>query len=97
VCTLAVKKKIRAGFDMSDRTIPLVGTYTRISHHYRTERIIVTDGGKVILVYSEVTDSKFSPNAMRFSFVHEHSLGPLLKRKKKHINPLKTEFLLNAI
>jgi hypothetical protein len=23
VCTLAVKKKIRAGFDMSDRTIPL--------------------------------------------------------------------------
>jgi hypothetical protein len=22
VCTLAVKKKIRAGFDMSDRTIP---------------------------------------------------------------------------
>jgi hypothetical protein len=25
VCTLAVKKKIRAGFDMSDRTIPLLG------------------------------------------------------------------------
>jgi hypothetical protein len=24
VCTLAVKKKIRAGFDMSDRTIPLL-------------------------------------------------------------------------
>jgi hypothetical protein len=23
VCTLAVKKKIRAGFDLSDRTIPL--------------------------------------------------------------------------
>jgi hypothetical protein len=23
VCTLAVEKKIRAGFDMSDRTIPL--------------------------------------------------------------------------
>jgi hypothetical protein len=23
VCTLAVKKKIRTGFDMSDRTIPL--------------------------------------------------------------------------
>jgi hypothetical protein len=23
VCTLVVKKKIRAGFDMSDRTIPL--------------------------------------------------------------------------
>jgi hypothetical protein len=23
VCTLAAKKKIRAGFDMSDRTIPL--------------------------------------------------------------------------
>jgi hypothetical protein len=24
VCALAVKKKIRAGFDMSDRTIPLL-------------------------------------------------------------------------
>jgi hypothetical protein len=24
VCTLSVKKKIRAGFDMSDRTIPLL-------------------------------------------------------------------------
>jgi hypothetical protein len=24
VCTLTVKKKIRAGFDMSDRTIPLL-------------------------------------------------------------------------
>jgi hypothetical protein len=24
VCTLAVKKRIRAGFDMSDRTIPLL-------------------------------------------------------------------------
>jgi hypothetical protein len=24
VCTLAVKKKIRAGFDMSDQTIPLL-------------------------------------------------------------------------
>jgi hypothetical protein len=23
VCTLAVKRKIRAGFDLSDRTIPL--------------------------------------------------------------------------
>jgi hypothetical protein len=27
VCTLAVKKKIRAGFDMSDRTIPLSDVY----------------------------------------------------------------------
>jgi hypothetical protein len=26
-CTLAVKKKIRAGFDMSDRTIPLLGEH----------------------------------------------------------------------
>jgi hypothetical protein len=30
VCALAVKKKIRVGFDMSDRTIPLsVSLYTK--------------------------------------------------------------------
>jgi hypothetical protein len=28
VCTLAVKKKIRAGFDMSDRIIPFSDGYT---------------------------------------------------------------------
>jgi hypothetical protein len=30
VCTLAVKKKIRAGFDMSDRTIPLLDRATTV-------------------------------------------------------------------
>jgi hypothetical protein len=33
VCTLAVKKKIRAGFDMSDRTIPL----SAVSSEFRIE------------------------------------------------------------
>jgi hypothetical protein len=30
VCTLAVKKKIRAGFDLSDRTIPLLEDHEKI-------------------------------------------------------------------
>jgi hypothetical protein len=34
VCTLAVKKKIRAGFDMSDQSIPLLDLYLGGSHFY---------------------------------------------------------------
>jgi hypothetical protein len=37
VCTLAVKKKIMAGFDMSDRTIPLSEVQVKIALKIRTD------------------------------------------------------------
>jgi hypothetical protein len=44
VCTLAVKKKIRAGFNMSDRTIPLsvamtyIPSLIKIAHAFKVDR-----------------------------------------------------------
>jgi hypothetical protein len=36
VCTLAMKEKIRAGFDMSDRTIPLLDRAATVIGAYPT-------------------------------------------------------------
>jgi hypothetical protein len=48
VCTLAVKKKIRAGFDLSDRTIPL--SVVQLRYDVATMQSDVTDDVAMVLL-----------------------------------------------